>query len=186
MRRPGFLLTIAIAWVGVVAGHASSYVLTYPANGLRHTHLAVTGHTWLGLAAASLIALIPVILLAIGMHAARSSAPWSGPRVALLLTAIQVPAFAAIESMERGWSVGEALSDPAVFVGLMLQPLLAVVATWALELLRRTVQAMVDRRRTLLREHAAPFPPPASGPPSTRYWLLWSSRRRAPPALLHG
>jgi hypothetical protein len=99
--------------------------------------------------------------------------------------AIQVPAFATIETMERGWSVGTALSDPAVFAGLILQPLIAVIAAWALELLRRTVRAIVARLRPLSRERAAHFPPPANEPGSPRYWLLRHSRRRAPPALLH-
>jgi hypothetical protein len=179
VRRPGILLTIAIAWTGVVVGHITAYLLTYPAQGLRHVHLAITGHSWLGLATASLIGLIPVIVLSVGSCAIRNES-WSGAQLALLLAAIQVPAFAGIEVLERGWSVGQAISDPAVFVGLILQPLVAVIAAWVLEMLRRAVRA-IAARPSEPRKLAPSFPRPASEPSAPRYWLLRHSRRRAPP-----
>ncbi|MGH2710202.1 MAG: hypothetical protein ACRDH9_03235 [Actinomycetota bacterium] len=186
MRRPGLLLTIAIAWIGVVAGHAAAYFLTYPSQGIRHVHLAVTGHSWLGLATASLIAVIPVIVLSVAIRSIRTEATWSGPNLALVLAAIQIPSFAVIETMERGWSVGQALSDPAVFFGLILQPLLAVMAAWVLELLRRTVRAIMTGLHPLARARPGQFPPRVNEPHAPRLWLLRHSRRRAPPALLYG
>jgi hypothetical protein len=182
VRRSGILLTTAIAWVGVVIGHLAAYVLTYPAQGFRHIHLALSGHSWSGLATASLFAVVPVILLTVIVRSLRAGATWSGGALALRLAAIQVPAFLAIEVMERGWSVGRTISDPAVFVGLVLQPLVAVIAAWIVELLSRTVRAIA----TLL------APPPVAAPRSLprpglqvsppRPWASFPSRLRAPPA----
>lgn len=181
MRRPGIALTAALAWVGVVVGHVVAYLLTYPSQGIRHVHLEITGHEWLGLATASLLAAVPVILLASVLRSLRSDAPWTGPGLALRLLAIQLPAFFLIEVAERGWSLTGALSDPAVFAGLALLPLLAVVAAWVLDLLHRTVRAIVVRLRQPRRTASRSFPPPALDVPSSRSWLLLPSRRRAPP-----
>ena len=181
MRRPGTLLTIAIAWTAVVLGHLVAYLLTYPSQGLRHLHLAVTGHTWLGLGIASLLAVIPVILLTVSVLSIRSPAAWSGGALAVRLAAIQVPAFLAIEIMEREWSLGRAISDPAVFVGLILQPLVAVITAWVLELLRRTVRAIVGRLRPGRTVAPRSFRRPGLRASFPRLWAFLPARRRAPP-----
>jgi len=182
VRLPGILLTAAIAWVGVVIGHLAAYVLTYPAQGLRHIHLDLSGHSWAGLATASLFAALPVILFTVGVRSLRAGAGVSGGALALRLAAIQVPAFVAIEVIERGWSVGRAISDPAVFVGLVLQPLVAVIAAWIIELLGRTVRAIA----TLLAPPAAAAPRSLPRPGLRVYpprpWASFPSRLRAPPA----
>ncbi len=181
MRRPGTFLTIAIAWTAVVLGHLVAYLLTYPSQGARHLHLAVTGHSWMGLAAASILAVVPVILLTVGIRSLRSPTAWSGSALALRLATIQVPAFLAIEMMEREWSLGRAISDPAVFVGLALQPLVAVIAAWIVELLNRAVRAIVELLRPARR--VAPRSSPRPGLPAStpRLWALLPARRRAPP-----
>jgi hypothetical protein len=178
--KPGRLLVTAVAWVGVVLGHVTAYLLAYPVEGQRHDHLASTGHTWLGVAEASLLALIPVILLAVVIRAAGRGA-WSGGGLAVRLLAVQVPAFAAIEVLERGGSVTRAVSDPAVFIGLALLPLVAVLAAWVLGLLHRAVRAVLGARPPRRRPSARSFPRPvlASVPPRLR--LLLPTRRRAPP-----
>ena len=183
VRRPGIPLTTTVAWVGVVLGHLLAYLLSYPAQGSRHLHLAVTGHTWTGAAEASLLALIPVILLTTGARSFRSAPGSRGSTLAVRLMVIQVPAFLAIEVMERGWSVGSAVSDPAVFVGLVLQPLVAVLAAWVLELFGRTVQALAC---LLGAPRDTPSPrslrrPVLSLPPQAT-WRFSPSRLRAPPA----
>lgn len=180
VRRPGLLLTVAIAWTGVVGGHLVAYLLTYPSGGFRHVHLAVTGHSWLGFATASVLAMIPVILLAAGVHSLRASTGWSGRALSLRLAAIQVPAFLLIEIVEREWSLGRAVSDPAVLVGLILQPLVAVFAAWILELLGRAVRGIA----ALLRPRPdtpryLPRPGLRLDPP--RRWVFLPARRRAPP-----
>lgn len=180
MRRPGTLLTVATAWAAVVLGHLVAYVLTYPSGGFRHVHLAVTGHSWLGFATASLLAMIPVILLTAGVRSLRAPAGWSGSALALRLAAIQVPAFLVIEIVEREWSLGRAISDPAVLVGLILQPLVAFIAAWALELVRRGVRAIV----ALLRprpDTPRSVPRPGLQLDAPRHWVFLPARRRAPP-----
>jgi hypothetical protein len=178
VRRPGVVLTAAIAWAGVVVGHLVAYALTYPDQAIRHTHLSITGHTWLGLGAASLVALVPVIVLATATRAIRTGA--AGPANAFRLAAIQVPAFGLLEMLERG-SVGEAAADPAVFIGLVLQVVVAVVGARILEIVGRIAVALVRRfaeRRPRARSEAPPL-----GPPVPRLSLLFPSRRRAPPFL---
>jgi hypothetical protein len=184
VRRPAILLTVAAAWVGVVAGHIVAYLLAYPSAGPRHAHLAVTGHSWTGVATSSLLAVVPVVLLAAGLLAIRSKASWSGSSLAFRLMAVQVPALALIEVMERQWSVGATLADPAVFLGLVLQPLIAVLAAWALDLVGRAVRAVVERLRRSRREAPRPSPRPVLAQVRPRLRLLFPARRRAPPFLL--
>ena len=184
MRRPGIPLTSAIAWVGVVVGHLVAYLLTYPSQGIRHIHLEITGHEWLGLGFASVLAAIPVILLLAVVRSLPSDAPWTGPGLALRLAAVQIPAFLVIEVVERGWSVQEALVDPAVFVGLALQPVVAVVAARILEVVHRLVRAVVVRLRPAPAPAAKSSRRPALLVAAVRSWLLLPGRRRAPPSPL--
>jgi hypothetical protein len=181
VRRPGFLLTIATAWVGVVAGHIVAYLLGYPSAGPRHAHLAVTGHSWVGLATASLIAVVPVVLLAVAVRAVRSEGSWSGSALALRLIAIQVPAFALIEVLERQWSAGRTVADPAAFIGLVLQPLVAVLTAWLLGLFGKAVCAVVARMRRKLRRPPRSLPRPGLTRSRLRDELVLLARRRAPP-----
>jgi hypothetical protein len=181
VRRPGIVLTIAIAWVGVVAGHLAAYLLTYPSQSVRHVHLALTGHSWLGLARGSLLAVVPVVVLAVAVRAIRTGSPSGGAALVTRLLAVQVPAFALIEVLERG-SVASAASDPAVFVGVVLQVVLAVAAAWLIEGLTGVVRAVVkalESPRPRARSARAPtldeYPP--------RHELLFLARRRAPPLL---
>ena len=181
MRRPGALLTVAIAWTGVVLGHLVAYLLTYPTQGARHLHLVLTGHTWTGLAAASLLAIVPVVLLTVGIRSIRAPGTWAGSDLAIRLAAIQLPAFLVIEMLERGWSLSRALSDPAVFVGLILQPLVAVLAAWALELLRRGVRAVAALLRAPGASVRKSHPRPGLDALPLRSWVFLPARLRAPP-----
>jgi hypothetical protein len=181
VKRPGVLLTVAIAWVGVVLGHLAAYLLAYPTQGARHLHLALTGHTWTGLATASLLAVIPVILLTFVLRSIRAPGSWSGSDLALRLAVIQAPAFLAIEIVERDGSLGQAFSDPAVFVGLILQPLVAVLASWVLELVRRSVRAIVARFLTPRPVATRAFPRPGLLLSLPRTWAFLPARLRAPP-----
>lgn len=69
MRRPGVALTIAVGWVGVVTGHVAACFLAYPSAEARHVHLALSGHSWVGVAAVSLLAVVPIIMLSVGARA---------------------------------------------------------------------------------------------------------------------
>jgi hypothetical protein len=183
VRRSGILLTGITAWVGVVLGHLAAYVLAYPSAGRRHIHLAVSGHDWVGVATASLMAAIPVILLLATLLAVSPREFWSGGGLSVRLAAIQVPAFALIELLERGWSFDRTVGDPAVFVGLALQPIVAVLAAWVLDLFRRTVRAVIARRRLPRPRAPRSYPRPAVRQAPPRHQLLLPTRRRAPPVV---
>jgi hypothetical protein len=180
VRRPGIVLTFATAWVGVVAGHLAACFLAYPSAEARHVHLAVSGHSWVGVAAASLLAVIPIILLGAGIRAVSDRA-WTGSGLALRLLAIQVPAFVLIEVVERRGSLTRALTDPAVFIGLVVQPLLAVLSAWLLDLFGRAVRAVAARLRR--RAHRAPRSVPGrpAVPIRPRLRLVLPLGGRAPP-----
>jgi hypothetical protein len=178
--RPHLALTVATAWVGVVTGHLAAYGFAYPNDPARHIHLILTGHSWLGLATVSALALLPVILLSVALRAFRRTSGWSGAALALGLIAIQVPAFTLIELAERGAYLDRTVGDPAVFVGLVLQPLVAVIAAWLLDLLRRAVRSVADRLRRPHRIAIRALPRPASSSAS-RHPLFFPARRRAPP-----
>jgi len=180
VRRPGIALTIATGWVGVVAGHLAACFLAYPSAEARHVHLVLSGHSWVGVAAASLLAVVPIILLSVGVRAL-SGGPWSSSGLALRLLAIQAPAFVLIEVVERRGSLVRALVDPAVFIGLVLQPFLAVLAAWLLDLFGRAVRAVSARLRAPARRLPRSFPRPALRTLSPRLRLLLPLGGRAPP-----
>lgn len=176
MRR----VTIATAWVGVVAGHLVACFLAYPSAEARHLHLLLSGHSWMGIAAASLLAVVPIILLSVGARAL-SDRSWSGSGLAVRLAAIQASAFLVLEVVERGGSVLEALTDPAVFIGLVVQPFLAVLAAWLLDLFGRAVRAVAAMLRR--RPHRVPrsLPRPVPRSPAPRLRRPGSVGSRAPP-----
>jgi hypothetical protein len=178
--KPGRLLVTAVAWVGVVLGHVTAYLLAYPVEGQRHVHLAETGHTWLGVGEASLVALVPVVLLAVVIRATGRGA-WSAGGLAGRLIAVQVPAFAAIEVLERGGSMARTVTDPAVLIALVLLPLVAVLAAWLLGLLHRAVRAVLGARLPRHRAPARSFRRPVLTDVPPRLRLLLPARRRAPP-----
>ena len=180
MRRPGFAITIATGWVGVVLGHLAACFLAYPSAEARHVHLAVSGHSWVGVAAASLLAVVPIILFSVGVRAV-SGATWSGSGLALRLLAIQVPAFVLIEAVERRGSLARALADPAVFIGLVLQPLTAILAAWLLDLFGRAVRAVAARVRQRPRRAPRWLPRPVRATLLPRLRLLLPLGGRAPP-----
>jgi hypothetical protein len=165
----------------MVAGHLTTCVLAYPNGAARHVHLETTGHTWVRFAAPSLWAVVPVILLAVGMSAARNGGPRAGVGLALRLAAIQVPTFLLIELLLRDASPPQILGDPAVFVGLVLQPLVAVVAAWLLDQFGEVVRAVVTRLHTPPGRAPRSFPRPALAQSPPRTSLLLHVRRRAPP-----
>ena len=181
MRRTGSLLTALIAWVGVIAGHLAACLLAYPVHASRHVHLATSGHSWVTLAVPSMFAAIPAILLVVGVRAIRKEEPWSGSALAVRLTAIQVTAFVLIELFARDLPVGSLIAEPATFLGLVLQPLVAVLAAWLLDLFGRAVRAVAARLRPAALRVPWSLPRPTVGPIRPRTRLLGRLGGRAPP-----
>jgi hypothetical protein len=179
VKRTG--LTVAIAWVGVVLGHLAACFLAYPDASGRHVHLQTSGHTWLELAGPSLLAIVPVVLLALAVGVVRANPAPAGSGLAVRLMAIQIPAFVLTELFVSGAAPGWSPAEPAVFLGLVLQPLAAVVAAWLVDLFQRAVHTLVTR----LQRSVAPVPRSLPGPPRrtlpSRFRLLVHAQRRAPP-----
>jgi hypothetical protein len=181
VRRAGSLITALIAWVGVVWGHLAACLLAYPDHAARHDHLAATGHSWVTLAVPSLVAAVPVILFLVGVRAIRKDDAWSGSGLAVRLTAIQVPAFVLIELVARDGPVGSLLAEPATFIGLVLQPMVAVLAAWLLDLFREAVRAVVHGFRPTRRSTIRSILRPTLQQIRPRHFLLLPTGRRAPP-----
>jgi hypothetical protein len=168
------------AWAGLVLGHVAAYALSYPSDSVRHTHLLLTGHGWVGPALLSLAAAIPAALAGAAVRSARSG-PMSALPTAARLTAVQVPAFLFVEAVERHGVVA-ALADPAVLTGLVVQVLVAVTLGILLGAFTRAV-AVIAGRRSRLEARARPV---SDRPPSLEVRAQTSARpapvgRRAPP-----
>lgn len=176
------MLTAGTAWIGVVLGHVAACFLAYPEATARAAHLHESGHIWVTLAVPSLLAVVPVVLLSVVLGGLRSQRSWIGEGLALRLATIQLVTFALIELFVQRGDLGAMLASPAVFFGLALQPLLALLMAWTLELFRRAVRSVAARLR-----FTDPTPAHASGPRRGLWfeprgsWLLLSSPLRAPP-----
>jgi hypothetical protein len=171
-------------WTGLVLGHLLTYVVAYPDSRTRHLHLALTGHGWMELAAASLVAAIPAVLVLQAIRASRD--PPAGPAGWLRrLVVAQAGGFAVVELVERHLSVVETATDPALLVGLVVQVLVAAVAALLLHAFGRAVHAVVTRSRFPNQPPAIPPPrPPLRDLPARRLSHLIRARRRAPPLSL--
>jgi hypothetical protein len=183
-RRDRAALVVAVsglAWGGTIMGHLLSYLLAYPDGPARTGHLAATGHGSFqvaGLTAAAALA------IGAGLTVLRALRPRSSfvlRRLALTLAAIQLPAFAFLEMAERGFDPAAAFGDPAVLLGLVLQPVVALVLAIAVVGLARSVRALfVAPRRAVRPASQAGSPPPA--PFVNRLGFLRTRPLRAPPA----
>jgi hypothetical protein len=171
------------AWAGLVFGHVAAYALVYPSGGVRHTHLLLTGHGWLGPALLSLAAAIPAALTGAAVRSARSG-PVAALPTAARLTAVQVPAFLFVEAVERH-DLAAALNDPAVLAGLVVQVLVAVVLGSMLGAFTRAA-AGIAGRRSRLEARSRPFSdrPPALEVPPDPSVRPAPVGRRAPPIVV--
>jgi hypothetical protein len=168
-------------WTGLILGHILAYVVAYPDGRVRHLHLGLTGHGWMGLAAASLVAAIPAVLVLQAIRAARNRPARPAGWLPRLIVA-QVGGFALVELVERHLSVVETATDPAVMVGLAVQVLVASVAAVVLDAFGRAVLAAASRSRPRTEAQAnGPPPPPLLDLPARPLSHLIRARRRAPP-----
>jgi hypothetical protein len=158
-RAARAVAVMALAWGGTILGHLSSYVLAYPAHGSRAGHLRATGH---GSFRAVMLTAAAALAVGVGLTVLRSIRPRSTfvlRRLALTLGAIQVLAFAFLETAERGFDPGAAAADPAVLMGLVLQVVVALLLSLAVVGLARSVRAIFVRRRITGRRASAPRAP---------------------------
>jgi hypothetical protein len=173
------MIAAGSAWAGLVLGHLLAYWLAYPRDAARRIHLTETGHGWLDIVALSLLAVIPAVLVLTAVRAVQGRA---GGVTWVRLAALQVPAFLLIEVTERGASLGQGFSDPAVLLGLVLQVLVAAVAALLLRVLGRAVAALTARLRARTRRSVPERRPAAPDRVAPHLARLVRARRRAPPA----
>jgi hypothetical protein len=177
MRRDG-LIAAGTAWAGLVLGHLLAYALAYPAEAVRRSHLAGTGHGWLDVVTLSLLAVVPAVL---ALTAIRSLTAGSRGTTWVRLAGFQVPAFLLIEVAERGASFDRAFADPAVLLGLAVQILVAAMAALLLRGFSRAVAAVAARVQP---SWAPTATAPARAAPDLvppHLLRLVRARRRAPP-----
>ncbi len=122
IRAP--LTSIPLAVGGIVAGHALAYALAYPVRAVREAHLAQTGHEGFSMLLLAGLLVAGAAILWIGLRSIGNSTV--SPSASMLLR-LQVPAFVLLELGERGFDVAVFGHDPAVWIGVALQVVLAFV-----------------------------------------------------------
>jgi hypothetical protein len=141
------------AVAGAAVGHSIAYLIVAPQGRERATLLAGTGHGYWSTAVAAEIVLG---LLAVATFVARhfdrglrsrkrppSEEPWA--RLAARLALLQVAIFGVQEVVERaasGHPIGDLLSDRLLSIGVLVQVVVAVVATTLLVWLGRAAEAV--------------------------------------------
>lgn len=181
MSRIRGLAIGGLAWSGVVLGHLCAYFLAYPGEAERSAHLAETGHGSFPLLLISALAAIPAILSLLAVRVIRGDRTPPLLSTAVLLAAIQVPAFLAMEFFERGLSFEQMVLEPAVLGGVVIQVLVAAISALLVKTFARAVVALTSRLWRLPRQAPAKLLAPATDHRPQRLVFLISARHRAPP-----
>lgn len=132
MRPPRRFLVAALAFGGLVGGHALAYALVAPDPHVHTSLLAETGHRYFDWLVVPAVALFVAALVAAGARRWQTSGPdRRAGRLALRLTPLQVAGFLILEAGERvlqGGSPAIILGEQAVVVGVFVQVLVALAA----------------------------------------------------------
>jgi len=180
-RGAGRAATLGAALGGVALAHCLAYLVAIPAGSQRSVHMAATGHGTFPLFLALASAAAGAALFEVGRRAMRSTKPLDLAATAARLAAVQVPAFAVLELVERRLDVGGTLTDPVVRLGVVLQALVALGAALLLRGVEEAVRSVASRAPRLMR---APGTFPRRGSTislAPRGVLLASAPRRDPP-----
>ena len=132
---------LLIVPVGVIAGHSIGYHLAHP-DAIERASSLGSSHGYLGPAA-----VVSIVAATIGVAWVALDAVRQRDRVpsAFVLARWQAAAFLTVEVVERldhHNPIAATAGERAVWVGLAVQALLAVVATRALHATRRLVEAL--------------------------------------------
>jgi hypothetical protein len=154
-------LLVLLAPVGMLVGHALTYLIVLPDPVERAGELAASGHVWLEFAvpAAVVLATAAAIVLTVGYlrrpsddgRFRRELAAWLGPRLA----ACQLGLFFAVETAERlvaGHALSAGIYHEVVEHGALGQLLVALTITglcWCLALFLDVACARIARPRGL-------------------------------------
>ena len=147
-----------LAFVGVLSGHWLAYFASAPASLEREHLLESTGHGDWSLAGAIAIGAFATAFASMACGRLRPNGAWPSTRtIASRLAVFQVLGFLALEGAERaaaGGHVLDALTEPVVALGVLVQVVVALagalVARVIVEAVDRLVSArVVERKRAL-------------------------------------
>ena len=182
MRRTPHLWSLLLVPAGLVAGH----LLGYRAAGLLGAAPPVTGgHSYLQ----GVVCLAVPFSLAVLARALLSGVSSESPPVRFpLLAAAQVGLFVLVELAEHaaaGVGPVDALLEPATFVGVLAQLVVAWALWFVVRAATRAGSRLVSQRRPVpkLAGFAAPWRP-VDGGRSIDLVAVSSLSRRGPPALV--
>jgi hypothetical protein len=143
-------IAVGLAWLT----HGLAYMAASPDPHNREALLNSTGHTYLGSLApvltAALLVSIAAFLIDRLTHVRRSTSARRNDAyraIAVRLAALQIVAFLMAEVTERlvhGGSLGDLL-QPAVAIGLVLQPFVAVIAARFLSRVETFLERWIER-----------------------------------------
>lgn len=154
--RPTTLWLCALAFSGVVAGHMGSYIASEPEPHHRELLLEETGHGswWVIGAALALAFLIGSIGAFVAHRLHRGGSPGARPQLVAHLSArlapLQVAGFVILEATERTYagSLSQLLHERVFWVGIIVQILVAVLASLLFAVIGLAVEAILERLRT--------------------------------------
>ena len=184
-------VTASIAAAGVLGGHWLTYRVSVPHADSRTAALAATGHGYLSLAGELVTLLVAVALASVFVGALMDAGSRARPgrALAVLLSALQVGAFFAMELLERvvaGSSVGDLVGGDILPIGVVANVGVALLGAamlrWILRTADRVAQAIgtgpaaAAIRRTTL---SIPLPHPS---PRSSILTLAAAPARGPPS----
>lgn len=189
-RRLVWVLCLALAAIGSLAGHWLAYVLAAPGHAERAGLLAGTGHGYLAYAPVVVglcVAAILVSLVGCVVHAKGGQRNVGMPP--LLFAVLPAVAFTVQEHLERllhhGGGSALAAADPLFFFGLLIQLPLALAALAVARALLAFAENLVKPGRGVWRvaRVATPsglVPIPAVSPPRISALALGHGQRSPP------
>lgn len=188
-------LTIGgLAGAGVTIAHCLAYRLVAPDVSSRNEMLMRTGHRYFSLVSAVFLGIfaagVALLLVTRARSRSREAAPLKLGLLAPRLAAFQGAAWFVLEVVERvvvAHHHGPFLTEPVVWIGLVLQVVVAFCAALLLVGIDRAIAQILNRGRPRRSRAAARWPLEAARTSSARgARRAWRSRgppRRAAPAL---
>jgi len=139
-----------LAFVGVLSAHWLAYLVSAPARVEREHLLASTGHGDWSLAGALAIGALAAAFASTTWGRLRRDDPRPGTiTITRRLTQVQIPGFLALEAAERAAaaeSVIDALTEPVVALGVLLQVVVALAGALVTRLVTDVVDLLVSGR----------------------------------------
>lgn len=139
-----------LAFVGVLSAHWLSYFASAPARVEREHLLESTGHGDWSLAGAMAIGAFTAAFASMAWERLRRNGPRpSTTTVAVRLAVLQTLGFLALEAAERAAAGGhafDALAEPVVALGVLVQVVVALAGAFVARIIVETVDRLVSGR----------------------------------------